>query len=101
MELSSICNLNCPFCYTITEDFQQNVTRKFMETKLAKKIIDEIGGKVITLRLSFRGESTLNPDLIEIVKYAKQKNIKEVPFLTNGSKLEPEYFEQLLLAGVD
>ncbi|WP_035289874.1 radical SAM/SPASM domain-containing protein [Clostridium sp. KNHs214] len=101
LELSSVCNLKCPFCYTITEGFQKKVSKKFMETKLAKKIIDEIGGKVVTLRLSFRGETTLNPDLIEIIKYAKQKNIKEISFLTNGSKLEPDYFEQLLLAGVD
>jgi radical SAM protein with 4Fe4S-binding SPASM domain len=72
-----------------------------METKLAKKIIYEIGRKVVTLRLSFGGETTLNPDLIEIIKYAKQKDIKEISFLTNGSNLEPDYFEKLLLAGVD
>ncbi|MBV1820137.1 hypothetical protein [Clostridium cochlearium] len=52
LELSSICNLKCPFCYTITKEFQEKVSKKFMETKLAKKIIDEIAGKVISLRLS-------------------------------------------------
>ncbi|NSJ91736.1 radical SAM protein [Coprococcus sp. MSK.21.13] len=59
------------------------------------------GLRVSEYILSFRGESTLNPDLIKIIKYAKQNNIKEVSFLTNGSRLSEEYFEELLLAGVD
>lgn len=101
LELSSICNLKCPFCYTITDEFKSKVSKRFMETTLAKQIIDEVAGKIATLRVSFRGESTLNPDFIDIIRYAKQKGIKEISFLTNGSNLTGEYFTQLLLAGVD
>lgn len=66
-----------------------------------KKIIDEIAGKVPALRLSLRGESTLHPKFIECIEYAKARGIKEVSFLTNGSKLNDEFIEKIVSAGAD
>lgn len=101
IELASACNLKCPMCYTITEEFKSNVKIMFMDFNLYKKIVDEIATKVYALRLSWRGESTLHPKFIEAVAYAKQKGIKEVSFLTNGSKLTLDFFIQLVHAGID
>lgn len=100
-ELASICNLKCPMCYTITDEFKKKVKVKVMDFELFKKIVDEIGGKVPALRLSLRGEPTLHPKFIDCVAYAKQKGIKEISFLTNCSKLTREFFEKIMLAGVD
>lgn len=101
LELASVCNLKCPMCYTITEEFKNKVNSKFMEFKLFKKIIDEIEGKVPAIRLSLRGESTLHPKFVECIKYAKEKGIKEISTLTNGSKLKLEYFKKIVEAGID
>ena len=101
VELSSICNLNCPMCYTITAQFKKKVNTGFMDFDLFAKIVDEIGNKVPALRLSLRGEPTLHKQFIECIRYAKSKGIREVSFLTNGSKLSPEYFEKIMLAGAD
>lgn len=101
LELSTVCNLHCPFCYTITEEFKQQVSRQFMDFDLYKKIIDEIAGKVPSVRLSLRGETTLHPQLLECIHYAKRKGIVEVSFLTNLSKMTPDFFEKILLAGLD
>jgi radical SAM protein with 4Fe4S-binding SPASM domain len=101
VELASVCNLKCPMCYTITDEFKKKVNAKLMDFKLFTKIIDEIGGKVPALRLSLRGESTLHPKLTECIQYAKDKGIKEISFLTNGSKLESEYFKKIVDAGID
>lgn len=101
IELASVCNLKCPMCYTITEEFKEKVNAKLMDFELFKKIIDEIGGKVSALRLSLRGESTLHPKFAECIQYAKDKGIKEVSTLTNGSKLTIEYFEKIVKAGID
>jgi len=101
LELADVCNLKCPMCITITDQFRDGKVRGFMSTNLAKKIIDEIAGKVYSLRLSWAGESTLNKDLFKILKYAKDKGIKEVSFLTNGKKLTISYFKQLVEAGID
>jgi MoaA/NifB/PqqE/SkfB family radical SAM enzyme len=101
IELSSLCNLHCPMCYTITDEFKKKVNTKFIDFDLFKKIIDEIGPYVPALRLSLRGEPTLHPKFIECIEYAKEKGIKEVSFLTNGSKLYGRYFEKVLKAGAD
>lgn len=101
LELSTICNLKCPMCYTITDSFKEKVGSRFMDFSLFKKIIDEIGGKVPTVRLSLRGEATIHPNFIEAIKYAKDKGINEVSTLTNGSKLTKGFFEKMMHAGID
>ena len=101
IELATICNLHCPMCYTITEEFACHVHRGVMDFELFKKIIDEIAGKVPAIRLSLRGEPTLNPNFIKCIHYAKQAGIKEVSSLTNGSTLTPEFMEKMMLAGLD
>lgn len=101
LELASVCNLKCPMCYTITKEFKEKVNAKLMNFDLFKKIIDEIGSKVPALRLSLRGESTLHPKFIDCIKYAKDNGIKEVSTLTNGSKLELDFFKKMVDAGID
>lgn len=101
IELSTACNLKCPMCYTISEDFKKNVHTQFMDKNLFKKVINEIAEKVPAVRLSLRGEATLNPDLVECIKYCKKMGIGEVSFLTNGSRLSEEYFVMLAEAGAD
>lgn len=101
IELSTVCNLRCPMCYTISEDFKDKVSSQFMSMDLFKKIINEIGSKVPAVRLSLRGEVTLNPNLIECIRYCKAMGIGEVSFLTNGSRLSEEYFIAIAEAGAD
>lgn len=101
VELSSLCNLRCPMCYTITSQFKRRVKAQLMEFTLFKKIVDEIGGKVPALRLSLRGEPTLHPQFIDCIHYAKRAGIGEVSFLTNGSRLSADYFQQIMEAGAD
>lgn len=101
IELSSLCNLTCAMCYTITDQFKQQVNGTRMEWDLYQKIIDEIGGKVTAIRLSLRGEATLHPKFIEAIKYSKDKGIKEVSTLTHGGKLTLPYFTKMVEAGID
>jgi len=103
IELSSSCNLNCPMCYTTTDEFKQNVDRTLLDFNLYKKIIDECSKhrSHYSIRLSWRGEAFLNPQIYEMIKYAKQKGIKEVSTLTHGGFLDPEKFEELVDLGLD
>lgn len=98
-EASFRCNLNCPMC------FRPHIDRKHygdMDFDLFKKGIDEcVKYDLYSIRLSWRGESTLNPNIVEMVKYAKDKGIKEVSFITNGRLLEGELAEGLISAGLD
>jgi radical SAM protein with 4Fe4S-binding SPASM domain len=101
IELASICNLECPMCYTITAAFKKHVNATRMDWPLFCKIIDEIAGKVPAIRLSLRGEATLNKHFVECIRYAKVKGIKEVSTLTHGFKLTLPFFEQITEAGID
>ncbi|MBX7148107.1 radical SAM protein [bacterium] len=101
IELASSCNLKCPMCYTTTDHFKETVSRKLMKWELFTKVVDEIAGKVPAVRLSWRGESTLHKKFVDAVRYAKDKGVKEVSFLTNGWKLELPFFEELVKAGAD
>ena len=105
LEMASRCNLKCPMCPTVTDGFVQKrvlpFKRGLLDFALAKRIIDEIAGKVPALRLSWVGEPTLHPRLVDTIRYAKERGIREVSFLTNGTKLHLPYFEKLVEAGVD
>lgn len=101
LELSSKCNLHCPMCYTITEEFLSKVDKQYMDIDLFKKVIDEVAGKVFAIRLSLRGESTLNKHFIEAVQYAKQKGIPEVSTLTHGKKFTGNFLRKAVEAGID
>ncbi len=102
IELSSLCNLKCPMCYTITEEFKKKVAPTRMEYDLFTRIVDECAtGGVYSIRLSLRGESFLHPRIVDCIRYAKQQGIKEVSTLTNGVKLDETMFQEIMDAGID
>ena len=102
IELSSLCNLNCPMCYTTTDEFKQKVSQKSMDFELFKKIIDECARyNLYSIRLSFRGEAFVNKHIFVMIKYAKDHGIKEVSTLTHGGFLDEEKFEELIDLDLD
>jgi radical SAM protein with 4Fe4S-binding SPASM domain len=102
VELSSQCNMRCPMCYTRTNTFEKKVNRTLMDIRVFKKIIDEsVKYNLFSIRLSLRGEAFLNKHLFEMLKYAKNKGIKEVSTLTNGLNLNESIFEKLVENGLD
>ena len=101
LEMSSVCNLHCPMCPTCGEEYLRRVEKKFLDFRIFKKCVDEAAGHIYSLRLSLVGEPTLHSRLIDAIAYAKQKGIREVSFLTNGSRLTLDYFKEMVAAGVD
>jgi pyruvate-formate lyase-activating enzyme len=102
IELASVCNLQCPMCYTISPEFKKKVNTKLMDYDLYTKLVDECAvSGVYSIRLSFRGESFLHKRIVDCVRYAKQKGIKEVSTLTNGLRLDEEMFREIMDAGID
>jgi len=102
IEISSACNLKCPMCYTITDEFKKDVKVGLMDFELYKKLIDECAKyKPYSIRISFRGEAFLHPQIFDIIKYAKDSGIKEVSSLTHGGMLDDEKFRKLIDVGLD
>ncbi|HPN32251.1 MAG TPA: radical SAM protein [bacterium] len=98
IETSSLCQMKCPMCMThLMKQKKGN-----MAFDLFKRIIDECAKEnVYSVKLSWRGEPLLNPEIVKMVKYAKDKKIKDVAFLTNGERLNPEIISELIGAGLD
>ncbi|KPA16299.1 radical SAM additional 4Fe4S-binding domain-containing protein [Candidatus Magnetomorum sp. HK-1] len=87
VEVSNFCNAKCIMC---PNPF---MTRKKgqMDDSLYKKIIDELSKwPTPLLHLCGIGESLLDKKIIERVRYAKNKQIKNIRINTNGSLLTRE-----------
>lgn len=71
LELASICNMKCSYCYH--HDNHPPFTRGMMHWKFAKPILEDaakIG--VNSLKMNYRGESTLNKHFERICEYARR-----------------------------
>lgn len=102
VELASTCDMKCPMCYTTTEIYKESVSRRLMRPELFKKVIDECARYgVYSIRLSLRGEPFLHKNIVELIRYAKEKGIQEVATLTNGLRLNPDLFIEVMKAGLD
>ncbi|MFC2051133.1 radical SAM/SPASM domain-containing protein [Chloroflexota bacterium] len=99
IEASSKCQLQCPMCGQRRMDAKMKGNMNF---ELYKRIIDEcVARHVYSVKLSWRGEPVLNPDLFKMVKYAKDKGIKDVAFLTNVEGFDDDKVQELIESGVD
>jgi radical SAM protein with 4Fe4S-binding SPASM domain len=99
VEVASKCQMRCPMCWTTYLDDKMKGLMKF---ELYKKIIDEASGNnVFSIKLSWRGEPLLNPKLIEMINYAKEKKIKSVAFLTNAELLTENMSDKILQTDLD
>jgi radical SAM protein with 4Fe4S-binding SPASM domain len=98
IEVTSNCNLKCPFCATTYSKFNNG----YMKWETAKKILDEAGEKgLYACKFNFRGEPLLHKELGRFIKYAKDKGIIDVFFNTNAVFLTEEKAKMLIDDGLD
>ncbi len=98
VELTNRCNLACTMC-----------PRHLMEGKLGsmsfelyKKIIDELAGhKPLALIPFMRGESMLHRKFVEMLEYAKSKDIGPIQIATNASMMKKEIAMALVDLEID
>ncbi|MBN1161356.1 MAG: radical SAM protein [Dehalococcoidales bacterium] len=101
IESTNACNLRCPFCAVTSKNWGP-YRKGFMDMGLYKKIIDEgATNGLCSMKLSLRGEPMLHPKLLEMIRYAKEKNIIDVYFNTNGTLLNESNINGLIDAGLD
>ena len=104
---SDLCNFRCKFCPTGDLDLMKKVGRrlKVMDFDLYKKIIDDIcefDKPIKVLRLYKDGEPLLNPNFVEMIKYAKDKGCSDkIDTTTNASLLNPKRNLEIVNAGLD
>ncbi len=102
---SNLCNFKCDFCAIQSKKGELPFCKQLMDKKLFMKIIDdlqEFPNKLKVLRINGQGEPLLNPDLPEMIRYAREKDVAEfIEIITNGSYLCPEINQKLIESGLD
>jgi len=66
-----------------------------------EKIIDEVSGKVFSIKFTGRGETLLNPDFPKFMEYLADKDFGEVAMITNGQLLEEDHMRDMARCGMD
>ena len=106
VDISSLCNYRCSFCFQADTQGMKDVglKRGWMEFEMFKKIIDDFKlfpDKIKKIKIGNHGEPTLHPQVAEMVDYARKSNKADiVEMFTNGSKLEPNLNEKLVKSGL-
>jgi len=98
IESTNICNAKCVFCPRDEMHRRQGI----MTFDLFRKIVDECAELGIThVRVHNYGEPFVDRQLVEKVRYAKQKGIKEVGMISNGSLITEPVARGMIEAGLD
>jgi MoaA/NifB/PqqE/SkfB family radical SAM enzyme len=98
IESTNICNAKCVFCPRDEMHRRQGV----MDMALYRKIVDECAALGIThVRVHNYGEPFIDRLLVEKVRYAKARGIREVGMISNGSLITDPIARGMIEAGLD
>ncbi|MBQ2891776.1 MAG: radical SAM protein [Bacilli bacterium] len=81
IEITNICNLNCPFCV------DTNRVKEYMSISNFKTIIDKIKDYTHSIYLHVKGEPLIHPNFEELLEILINTNIN-TKITTNGTKLD-------------
>ena len=97
-EPTTSCNLRCPECPSGLRAFTRPTG--MLEQNFFKATIDEIHKELLYLIFYFQGEPYLNPDFLEMVKYASSKGIYTATS-TNAHYMTDENARKTVESGLD
>jgi len=96
VEVTNYCNIRCSMCSNPI------IKRKkgYMSWDILKKLVDEIKGKAELIYLYGLGEPLLHPQIIEMIQYCKNNNLR-VGLSINVTLLSEKMSQKLLNSGLD
>ena len=98
IESTNICNAKCVFCPRDEMARKQGV----MDMELFKKVVDEcVELGIEHVRMHNYGEPFVDRQLVEKVRYAKQKGVPQVGMISNGSLITEAAARGMIEAGLD
>lgn len=98
IEPTTSCNLRCPECPSGLRSFTRPTG--MLATDLFKKTLDELADTLVYLTFYFQGEPYLHPRFLDLVSYARAKNIYTATS-TNAHYLTDEVAKRTVESGLD
>lgn len=98
VEVTNQCNVSCTFCN------RQKIPMElgYMAPELFYKIVDEASQHLpVKLVPFFRGEPLMHPQILEFIKYAKDKGVGPIQMASNALLLDEEMQNGLIESGID
>jgi MoaA/NifB/PqqE/SkfB family radical SAM enzyme len=96
IQVGYACNNSCVFCMESNKRERFLTVTEFLKNRIYKELEK---GKDYEKVVFTTGEPTLNPHLMEYVKYAKGAGYKKISIATNGRMLKNSNFAYSLLEG--
>ncbi len=97
-EPTTSCNLRCPECPSGLRAFTRPTG--MLQKDFFRQTIDDVHKELLYLIFYFQGEPYLNPDFLEMVKYASSKKIYTATS-TNAHYLDDEAAKKTVESGLD
>lgn len=98
IEPTTACNLRCPECPSGLRAFTRPTGK--LQADFFRETIHQLHRDLLMLIFYFQGEPFLNPDFLEMVRYANQKGIYTITS-TNGHFLNDEQAKMTVESGLD
>lgn len=98
IEPTTACNLRCPECPSGLRAFTRDTGN--LKQDFFRQIIDELHRDLIYLIFYFQGEPYINPNFLDMVRYAHDRGIYTITS-TNGHFLNDENARKTIESGLD
>ncbi|MCB0706713.1 MAG: SPASM domain-containing protein [Saprospiraceae bacterium] len=98
IEPTTACNLRCPECPSGLRSFSRPTGN--LKSDFFRQTVDEVANKLMYLIFYFQGEPYINPQFLDMVKYASDKGIYTITS-TNGHFLNAENARKTIESGLD
>jgi radical SAM protein with 4Fe4S-binding SPASM domain len=98
IEPTTACNLRCPECPSGLRSFSRPTGN--LRADFFRRTIDDLYRDLYFLIFYFQGEPYINPEFLDMVKYASQKGIYTITS-TNGHFLSEENARRTIESGLD
>lgn len=97
VESGNVCNLRCPLCPTGQGD--PSATKGLLPLETFRRLLDQLGDDLVTIRLYNWGEPLLNKSLLDMCELAYRRKVS-IKISTHLNDLTPELADGLLRARV-
>ena len=97
IEPTNACNLACIMC----PNPRLSDHSSYMNFHLFSHLIDQIRESAIIIRLNYRGEPLLHPEIVAMIRHAKERTTARISLSTNATLLTPSLSQELINSGLD
>lgn len=100
-DVTNVCNARCVHCPHSTVFPEKRGAKRHLPIDIYKRVIDECVGKSLSfVRITADGEPLIHPNIMEMLDYAREKNVGPVGLTSNGSLMNEETAKKVIDSGI-